>query len=350
MACLSLLVLAGTVAAGAWAVKVFLAKFGAVLWPPAVAVLASFLLKPAVDALSKVAGISRFWACFAVFAGALLALAGVAVFLLPPLFSEAGRALGELPPALQRLSNYILKNFPWAGEFAAAKIWELKQYASSGAGLKSAVSAAGTAAGGVASLCSFAAAFALAPVYLFYILCADFDFYGFLEKRLAFADARLRDDVLFCVKNFCGATTAFFRGQICIALAMGVLMGSGLALCGVKFGFLLGFCAGLGNLIPYFGSIAGLCCVLPTALLQDGGGVLLCLASLGVFVFVQMLEGYVLTPKIMGGKTGLHPAVVMFSVFFWGIALDGILGMVLAIPLSAFVAALWRRFVEGKTL
>ena len=69
--------------------------------------------------------------------------------------------------------------------------------------------------------------------------------------------------------------------------------------------------------------------------------------ALCVFVAVQMLEGYFLTPKIMGGKTGLHPTVIIFSVFFWGIALDGILGMILAIPLTAFMAALWSRFLGG---
>lgn len=66
--------------------------------------------------------------------------------------------------------------------------------------------------------------------------------------------------------------------------------------------------------------------------------------ALCVFAAVQMLDGYFLTPRIMGGRTGLHPAVIIFSVFFWGIALDGILGMVLAIPLTAFAAVLWSRF------
>ena len=69
--------------------------------------------------------------------------------------------------------------------------------------------------------------------------------------------------------------------------------------------------------------------------------------ALCVFAAVQMLDGYFLTPRIMGGRTGLHPAVIIFSVFFWGIALDGILGMVLAIPLTAFAAVLWSRFLGG---
>ena len=61
-----------------------------------------------------------------------------------------------------------------------------------------------------------------------------------------------------------------------------------------------------------------------------------------VFVAVQLIEGYVLTPKIMGDRTGLHPVAIIVAVFFWGSALSGILGMILAIPLTAFLVVFWR--------
>ena len=68
-----------------------------------------------------------------------------------------------------------------------------------------------------------------------------------------------------------------------------------------------------------------------------------------VFVGVELFVGFFLSRKLMGGKTGLHPTVIIFSVFFWGIALDGILGMILAIPLTAFIAAAYARlFKEGQ--
>ena len=59
-----------------------------------------------------------------------------------------------------------------------------------------------------------------------------------------------------------------------------------------------------------------------------------------------MLEGYVLTPKIMGDRTGLHPTVIIFAVFFWGVAFGGILGMIMAIPLTAFIVTVWMRIME----
>jgi predicted PurR-regulated permease PerM len=61
-----------------------------------------------------------------------------------------------------------------------------------------------------------------------------------------------------------------------------------------------------------------------------------------VFTIVQMIEGYLLTPKIMGERTGLHPMVIIVAVFFWGSALNGIAGMILAIPLTAFLVVFWR--------
>jgi predicted PurR-regulated permease PerM len=64
--------------------------------------------------------------------------------------------------------------------------------------------------------------------------------------------------------------------------------------------------------------------------------------TLLVFVLVQVIEGYVLTPKIMGKQTGLHPVTIIVAIFFWGTALGGILGMVLAIPLTAFFVTAWR--------
>jgi len=55
-----------------------------------------------------------------------------------------------------------------------------------------------------------------------------------------------------------------------------------------------------------------------------------------------MIEGYFLTPKIMGDRTGLHPVVIIIAIFFWGSALNGIAGMILAIPLTAFLVVFWR--------
>jgi predicted PurR-regulated permease PerM len=62
----------------------------------------------------------------------------------------------------------------------------------------------------------------------------------------------------------------------------------------------------------------------------------------GIFIVVQLIEGYYLTPKVMGERTGLHPLAIVVALFFWGTAFDGIAGMILAIPLTAFLVVFWR--------
>jgi predicted PurR-regulated permease PerM len=111
----------------------------------------------------------------------------------------------------------------------------------------------------------------------------------------------------------------------------------------------LGFVLGFLNVIPYLGSMVGLGVTVPLAYFQqeggvfgDGGGVSTVVAVLTVFAVVQTIEGYLLTPKIMGDRTGLHPMVIIVAIFFWGTALGGILGMILAIPLTAFLVVFWR--------
>ena len=123
---------------------------------------------------------------------------------------------------------------------------------------------------------------------------------------------------------------------------MGILMGIGFQLVGLKSGFFIGLTIGMLNLIPYLGSILGVSVSLPLAYFQPDGGWLVLILVIAVMIAVQLIEGWILTPKIMGDQTGLHPVMIIFSVFFWGIALNGLLGMILAIPLSAFIVTFWR--------
>ena len=117
-----------------------------------------------------------------------------------------------------------------------------------------------------------------------------------------------------------------------------VSIARGKALAMIVLGLLLGFL----NIVPYLGNIIGLGIGIPLAYFQDEGGLLRLGLVLLVFVIVQCSEGYLLTPKIMGDRTGLHPMVIIVAIFFWGSALGGIAGMILAIPLTAFLVVFWR--------
>jgi predicted PurR-regulated permease PerM len=151
----------------------------------------------------------------------------------------------------------------------------------------------------------------------------------------------VRDDVVFLTREFISIVESFFRGQLVIGLCMGVLFALGFSLIGLKFGLFLGLALGILNIVPYLGTIIGLGVALPLAFFQGGGWQLVGLVLL-VKAIVQCIESWVLTPKIMGHQTGLHPATIIFAVFFWGTAFHGILGVLLAVPLTAFFVTAWR--------
>ncbi len=182
---------------------------------------------------------------------------------------------------------------------------------------------------------------AVLPVYFAFFLMAkpkpidSAQFLPFLKKET-------REDVLYLVREFISIVVAFFRGQLIIAFLQGLLYAFGFSLVGLQYGFILGLALGFLNIIPYLGSIIGLSISLPLSYFQSGGGWDRLLAVLIVIAIVQLIESYVLTPKIMGDRTGLHFMAIIIAIFFWGAALGGILGMILAIPLTAFLASLWR--------
>lgn len=188
---------------------------------------------------------------------------------------------------------------------------------------------------------------AVIPIYLFYFLSSNRNVIDELDREISFLSDSVREDVLFLIREFVSILVSFFRGQLMIGLLMGVGYAIGFSISGLKFGITLGLLFGLLNIVPYLGSIVGIFTALLVAYLQPGGiaetGEWNVLIGCGIsFVIVQVIESYYLTPKIMGQQTGLHPVVVMVSIFFWGTALGGILGMIFGIPLTAFIIVAWR--------
>ena len=181
---------------------------------------------------------------------------------------------------------------------------------------------------------------AVLPVYLgFFLLSVPLEG-ARLEPFLPFLKEKTRGNIIYLVNQFLDMLVSFFRGQILIAVIEGVLFGLGFWFVGLQYGFLIGFVLGLMNIVPYLGNIIGLSIVLPMAAMQ-GGGLQFCLCLL-VFAVIQILDGWLITPRIMGNRTGLHPVAVIFALFFWGTVLGGMFGLMLGIPLSAFIVAVWR--------
>ena len=163
-----------------------------------------------------------------------------------------------------------------------------------------------------------------------------------IVSQMEFLKDSTRAFVAEQIDAFIDILVSFFQRQTVICLIEGVMYGGGFWLVGLPYGFLIGFALGVLNLIPLFGSVVCMPVALPLAYFVHGGSLTRLLLVLSVWICGQVLDGYFITPKIQGNKTGLGYAGVIFSFFFWGTVLGPLLGMLLAIPLSAFCVVLWR--------
>ncbi len=170
-------------------------------------------------------------------------------------------------------------------------------------------------------------------------------------KLLPFLKDETKGFVAAQIDAFIDIVVSFFQRQVVICLIEGVLYGLGFMLVGLPYGFVLGFLLGVLNLVPLMGSAMCLPLALSLAYFGDGGSTLRLIGATGVWTTGQILDNYLITPKIQGEKTGLGYAGVIFSFFFWGIIFESFLGLLLAIPLSAFCVVLWGavkdRYIKG---
>ena len=349
---LGLVALVGTIAllVGVFIVLSFLfAHFAGVLWPLAVAGIIALIMRPVVEMLEHRLRLRRVSAVVTLYGVFVLMVTGGLVLIIPALIEQVLAFISFAPEFWHHAVIYFQQNYPHWVEFAHRQMEneairnavdsltnEAKHFS------KLAVPTLKSAGLGALSIFSFFTHLAVVPIYLFFFLLSNREPTKNLEKQLPFLKPALRSDVIFLINEFIAIVVSFFRGQLLIGLILGALLATGFSLIGLKFGLIIGLTLGILNIVPYLGTILGLSITLPLALLQPGGGMPLVGMVAGVFIVVQCIEGWYLTPKIMSQRTGLHPVAIMVSIFFWGTALNGILGLVLAIPLTAFFVTAWR--------
>lgn len=330
----------------------FVSAFKDVLLPLAIAAILATLLRPIITFCETRTRLNRTGGIALLFALVVLVLVAAAAYIVPPALDQTGEFLKELPSLMERSLEYLKGLAPSIWQWSTEQLGQspndyfqkLLQENSNliQNTLAKASSSSGPVFGMLGGLFTKIAAYSIIPVYLFFILNGKRNIWKDIDKQLNFLPRERRDDLIFLIKQFSDILIAFFRGQIIIGLLLGLVLAVGFGLVGLKFGILLGFVLGLLNIIPYLGTMIGLITVLPLAYLQEGGDPLLVGLSLLVFIIGQLLTDYVFTPRVMGDKTGMSPMLIIFSVFFWGAALSGILGMILAIPLTAFFLVFWR--------
>ena len=325
------------------------AYFSAVIWPLAAAGVLALILRPLVEAIELRLKLRRPAAVMLLYGVVVVATAGLILLIVPPLVAQLLDFIGYLPTLWDSVTAYVESHYPqWVA--LSQKYLANPGVRKMADGLANesknlfahALPSLRAAFGGVLDVFAFFTHVAIVPVYLFFFLLARGRPAADFGQQLPFLKPGVRDDVVFLASEFIAIIESFFRGQILIGLCMGVLFAAGFSLIGLKFGLVIGLALGVLNIIPYLGTIIGLAIALPLAFFQPGGGWQLVGLVLLVKILVQCVESWFLTPKIMGHHTGLHPVAIIVAVFFWGTAFGGILGMLLAVPLTAFFVTAWR--------
>jgi len=191
------------------------------------------------------------------------------------------------------------------------------------------------------------AGLALIPIYLFYLLSEKRFIADNWTVYLPVTDSKFKEEMIFVIRSINDYLIAFFRGQVLVAMCDGVLYGIGFALIGLPYAFLIGVVAMALTIIPFLGAIVTCGAALLIAVVTFGDWQHPLLVLL-VFAVVQGIEGYVLQPRILGERVGLHPMVIIVAIMTGTTLLGGILGGILAIPLAAALRVIMFRYVWKK--
>lgn len=343
-----------------WAAGWALQRLTPVLLPLAIAGILAYLLDPVVDFLER-RRVPRGWGIILVYLLGVGIVAGVSAMVIPRLVIETRTLVEDLPKYGDRIQNKFLEwretskwgqrlNEIWEGQ-KFEQVWESdisKNVQDALSKLAPTVSAWLVAQlSRVASWFGLLVGIAMVPVYLFYLL---------LEKRgistkwtdyLPIHESRWKEEMVFIIRQINDYLILFFRGQVLVALCDGILLTIGFLAVGLDFAFLLGMVAGVLSIVPFLGVAISIIPAVVLAVVQYNDWLHPALV-LGVFAAVQFLEGFVISPKIMGDRVGLHPLTIILAVMIGTTLMGGIIGGILAIPLTAALRVLMFRYIWKK--
>ncbi|WP_395731593.1 AI-2E family transporter [Prosthecobacter sp.] len=209
-----------------------------------------------------------------------------------------------------------------------------------------------TSVGGFLGVFGFLLSFIIVPLYLYYFLIESANIQEQWSDYLPLRASAFKDELVSCLNEINSYLVAFFRGQLFVSVINGIATGIGLMIVGLDFGLLIGLALCLAGIIPYLGIVL---CWIPAVIIASvqGGSAwisadpwwVMPLVVTGVFALVQQVDALFITPRIVGEAVGLHPMTVIASVLVWGLLLGGLLGAILAVPLTASVKVLFQRYV-----
>jgi predicted PurR-regulated permease PerM len=311
-----------------------------ILLPFVAGMALAYLFNPLAARLERL-GVDRLIASLVIIGLFVLSFIILILIILPILGGQLSAFIDNLPGYVRRLQAVVGDpSRPWLrrvlGDNLSGTDVSLTDLVSQGAGwitsfMKSLWS-------GGQTLISVFSLMVVMPVVAFYVL---YDWDRMMQTVDGWIPIPHRETVRSLARDIDLAIAGFVRGQTGVCLILGSFYALGLTLVGLNFGLLIGLVSGLITFIPYVGSMTGLVLATAVAVAQFWPSWTPILIVVGIFFAGQFIEGYVLTPKLVGRSVGLHPVWLMFSIFAFGYLL-GFVGMLLAVPLAAAIGVVMR--------
>ncbi len=299
----------------------------------------AYLTDPLADRLER-AGLSRILATVVITAGSIGAAVLALILIIPTLIEQVQNAIASAPSYVEWLRGVVTTYLPSLSDQDSALRGAMENLRARADDWSVSV-LQGLWSGGLAVIDSVAL-IVITPVVAFYLLY-DWD------RMIAGIDDSLprqhRDTIHRLMGELDRVLAGFMRGQLSVCAILGAFYAVALSLIGLQFGLLIGAFAGLISFIPFVGSILGGLLSVGVAVVQfwDEPGMIAAVAV--VFVAGQAVEGNFLTPKLVGGKIGLHPVWLMFALSAFG-SLFGFVGLLVAVPAAAGIGVFGRFLIE----
>ena len=337
-----------------------------VLTPIAVAAILAFLLEPVVK-FSMRLGLSRLISIILVYLAFAAFFVGLLVYIIPPAYRQGNTLVKNFPgymqktqalttrtfenlhrlssldfrrsdqtdqPANEQLSALVSQSIKDAGNWVQQKIPDLA--VESGRFLQRSL-------GGFLGVFGLLLSMILVPIFLFFFLKDSASIAENWSRYLPLRASPLKNEIVSLVGEINSYLISFFRGQLIVSLIDGFLISVALLVLGLDFAILIGLMVGVLGLIPYLGMMI---CYIPAVIIAAAqfGDWTHPLIVTAIFILANNIDGIFIAPKIVGESVGLHPLTVIVSVLAWSLILGGLLGALLAVPLTATIKVLLKRY------
>lgn len=320
----------------AMAVLVLLLWFlGDVLMPFILGGAIAYFIDPVADRLERM-GLSRVAATGLITIVAVMLFVIMALLVIPTLIAQTIDLINVMPQLLRELQEFLTKRFPSVLDEDSTVRKTLNS-------IRDVIQARGpqllqTVLGSAMTVLNLVILVVVVPVVSVYMLL-DWD------RMIARIDDLLPRDHAPVIRQLASeidkTLAAFIRGMGTVSLILGTYYAVALMVVGLQFGLVVGFIAGLVTFIPYLGALIGGALAMGLALFQFWGEWWSIGAVAVIFVIGQVVEGNILTPRLVGGSVGLHPVWLLLALSVFG-ALFGFVGMLVAVPVAAALGVLTR--------